>query len=103
MTDAVALKQLIEAAHLCRKAGSDVLKITDFWPLVDAAEAHLATLPRTRMVEVWRVEWAQASHPFCVQQESQSAADEYAEIVRTWIDASCIRVTGPFQQEVPEA
>lgn len=42
----VQLRALVKAAHACRNAGSDVLKIADFWPLVEAVEA---TLPKTKV------------------------------------------------------
>jgi len=53
--DAKNLKHLIWAAKVCRASGADVLKIADFWPLVDAAEAHLATLPREHTYTAWMV------------------------------------------------
>jgi hypothetical protein len=77
--------------------------------LLAAAEAHLATLPKTKMVEVWRVEWAilaidrwvahhrgepsreEAEHLAALIQE----ADTYGNTIR------CVRITGPHQQEIP--
>lgn len=78
--------------------------------VVEAARAHLDTLPRTKMVEVWRVEWAvlainkwvpkhygeptkETAEHFLSQ---LLAADTYGNTVR------CARVTGPHQQEVPQ-
>jgi hypothetical protein len=55
MTDAEKLRELIWCARVFRDAGSDVLKIRNFWPLVEAAEAHLSTLPKVKTVERWAV------------------------------------------------
>lgn len=69
--------------------------------LADAAEQHLATLPRWKEVEVWRVEWASAAFIPCVEQflteeEARRSAHERASLGRT-----CITVTGPHKQRVP--
>jgi hypothetical protein len=69
-----------------------------------AAEAHLATLPKTKMVEVWRVEWAYAAHVgwavearhFPTEAEARTAASH-----RAGNGCRCIRVTGPHMQEIP--
>jgi hypothetical protein len=76
--------------------------------LVDAANAHLSTLPKTKEVEVWRVEFAG-----CVA----TALAEWRPMMRTFTDRvnaesmadsmrgdksfACIRVTGPHKQTVP--
>lgn len=88
-------------AHAATRAALDMALI--------AAEAHLATLPKTKMVEVWRVEWAILSQTrgWLPQQRGETREDADA-----WVDklreadkygnsVSCIRVTGPHQQEVP--
>lgn len=73
-----------------------------------AAEAHLATLPKTRMVEVWHVQWVERVHdadfwhprlvgPFTDHAMAQGCADD----LRDSKVRRCIRVTGPHQQEVP--
>jgi hypothetical protein len=51
--DAEKLEELVRAARDCRRAGSDALKISDFWPLVEAAEALLPSLPREVKVTRW--------------------------------------------------
>ena len=79
--------------------------------------AAYSTLPRTKMVEVWRVEWA---HPLPDPESDRIESDQirrwkpYAAQYSTEADARlkahsvngygnmCIRVTGPHQQEVPE-
>ncbi len=69
--------------------------------LLDAARAHLATLPKTMMFSVWRVEYAQGGFPYSASFHTRIEADRYEATVRNWGDTSCIRVTGPHQQEVP--
>jgi|GEM_PF-3609656 len=72
--------------------------------LADAAES---TLPKTKMVEVWRVEYAQtkingpAFYPFSASFHVEAEAQDYAKVLSKWDDTACIRVTGPHQQEVP--
>lgn len=71
--------------------------------------AARSTLPRTKMVEVWRVE-------FCVVSGDTRSAEPWRAGVWTFrerIDAKveankamppnyrCVRITGPHQQEVP--
>lgn len=79
--------------------------------LEGAIRAHLATLPKTRMVEVetWRVEWTSrvgtkwdprsdsyTNHGYAVQR-FESLKEIEGE------DLRCVRLLGPFvhQQEVP--
>lgn len=76
--------------------------------LREATEAHLATLPKpTKMVEVWRCEWVQYEipKPFSQSEGSGEAskkwAEDHANYLRNYSCYSCIRVTGPHQQEVP--
>lgn len=73
------------------------------WRLVaEAAEAHLATLPKTKMVQTWHVEWAAANIPRIDDPYlSREMAERGAEKRRTHGPGKCIRVTGPHQQEVP--
>ena len=64
--------------------------------LADAAES---TLLRTKMVEVWRVEFAHGSVPHVYHFTKEDEA-------RSWERSpphcySCIRVTGPHMQEIP--
>lgn len=71
--------------------------------LADAAES---TLPKTKMVEVWHVEFAQPHgtewlallHTFRDEATAKRRAATWADDYK---GARCIRVTGPHQQEVP--
>lgn len=74
--------------------------------IINAAEAWAATLPQTKMVEAWNVEFAERSgdnwdigvHAF----RSKQLADEYENGLRAVRPAlRCIRVTGPHQREIP--
>lgn len=72
--------------------------------IVDAAES---TLPKTKMVEVWRVEWAQLRpEGWCGEAEhwpSKAGAESRVQRLEQLLNPgiSCIRITGPHQQEVP--
>lgn len=73
--------------------------------VLEAAEAHRETLPKTKMVEVWRCEWVISwGGPDRLQlgcQSYWSRAEAEREAERLGPGAKCIRVTGPHQQEVP--
>ncbi|HEY1034981.1 MAG TPA: hypothetical protein VGE09_08370 [Pseudoxanthomonas sp.] len=69
--------------------------------LVDAARAHLATLPRFKEVDVWHVEYAQDG-PCLAHYTSESGAHRYADSLRQSPSVSCVRVTGPHKQLVPK-
>ena len=66
-------------------------------------------LPKTKMVEVWHVEWSQYPErwkPFRQSEGSGAEGRAWAEERAVWLTArpdlyTCIRVTGPHQQEVP--
>lgn len=62
-------------------------------------------LPRTKMVEVWRVEFTQYHlgkwTPLIATYETQTEAEKIAEAWRNSLGHCCIRVTGPHTQEVP--
>lgn len=97
----------ISGAH-SREGGNYVKCLTMLGVLKEAAEAHLATLPKpTKMVEVWRCEWVQYEipKPFSQSEGSGEAskkwAEDHANYLRNYSCYSCIRVTGPHQQEVP--
>jgi hypothetical protein len=67
-----------------------------------AAEAHMATLPKTKMVEVWHVEYFDLDDALPrvgVWMDKASAEARVAKMRRE--ASSCIRVTGPHQQCVP--
>jgi hypothetical protein len=67
----------------------------------EAAEKHLATLPKTKMVEVWHVEWALSGLPMLHLHYSKEQAEEAAAYLAREPHRTCIRVTGPHQQEIP--
>jgi len=75
----------------------------DVHVIVKAARAHLATLPRVKDVEVWRVEYAYRCgghyEPTVAQYSSHEMARNHA--VNLGGAASCITVTGPHKQKVP--
>lgn len=68
-----------------------------------------STLPKTKMVEVWRVEYAEHIHkvewrarvrgPFLARCDADNEAVMMAKLFSA--EYACIRVTGPHQQEVP--
>lgn len=71
--------------------------------------AHL-TKPATKIVQVWRVEWAErltgdrewrprSVGPFIEKRMAEGCAGDLAESKLN----ACIRVTGPHDQEVPNA
>lgn len=71
-----------------------------------AASAHLESLPKTKMVEVWRVEmaekkpdgsWKAIAYTF----ESEGDAARDADFMRREPGFSCVKLTGPHLQEVP--
>jgi hypothetical protein len=66
-----------------------------------AAEAHLAALPKTKMVEVWHVEWALNDQPMLHLHLSEADARASAKFIAGEEHRTCVRVTGPHQQEVP--
>ena len=86
-------------------------RVTDMSPsgwdaLRDLIAAAESTLPKTTMVEVWRVEyayrhhvtgdWLAGQHTWPTQDGVEHHADKLRED-----GAACIRVTGPHMQEVP--
>jgi hypothetical protein len=90
------------------------LEVDQAAALALAAEAHLATLPKTAKVSFWRVEFARmgsagkwipdctnGSHasPFTREEAEREAASLAGE--DTLEEYRCIRVTGPHEQEIP--
>jgi hypothetical protein len=74
--------------------------------IVAAAHTHLAAMPKTKIVEVWRVEYAQETDgfsPVCQTFTNPNSARNEAERLRSsqYRRYACIHVTGPHQQEVP--
>ena len=110
-TDRAALERAIEwseqklAAYYCRtEDDSEAVRRTNV--LIDAARAHLETLPKTKMVTVWRVEfaycdganWNARTATFKTEADARSAVKGHKGSAWT-----CIRVTGPHLQEVPDS
>ena len=91
----------LEASNLGPwKSRSDTLRL-----LCDAAES---TLPKTKMVEVWHVEYVDAETLYPAvdvrrdRDNGTFGAEARAERLRKQPSKYlCIRVTGPHQQEVP--
>lgn len=64
----------------------------------DAAES---TLPKTKMTEVWHVEHCELGTPYVMVVGDAVIARARALALSKQTYTSCIRVTGPHQQEVP--
>ncbi len=73
--------------------------------IFSAAEAHLATLPKTKEAQVWRVEYAENTlsgwEPMVIQCDALADAGNEARRLDGYVGYACIRVTGPFKQTVP--
>lgn len=93
--------KLEEAIQQYEQYTGDVIRI-----VVDAARAHLATLPRFKEVEVWRVEWAHPGNKswkpyvahYLTEWEATAKADSCCNHPE---NHACVRVTGPHKQRVP--
>lgn len=74
--------------------------------ILAVCHAAESTLPKTKMANVWRVEFAQrimgAFAPMSASFTSEAEAVGYKSVVQSWANTACIRVTGPHQQEVPQ-
>lgn len=119
MTDHDKLREAINSlGSACQKAlviGPAANRMTrTVWEddLIRVLAAAESTLPRTKMVEVWRVEWASkmTSGKWQVHADhywSSDTAKLRADMLRGVEENSssdtfaCIKVTGPHQQEVP--
>lgn len=81
--------------------GAEAWVSVPYAAFVEVCRAAESTLPKTKMVEVWRVEWAGFTGlPQIEQFDSKTEADRYA-CMKSQMGRRCIRVTGPHQQEVP--
>jgi hypothetical protein len=69
--------------------------------LIDLLNERIATLPRTKMVEVWRVEYASNGLPCIVSFETRGGADGWVSGASGLAYIACIKVTGPHEQVVP--
>ena len=64
-----------------------------------ALYAHL-TKPKTKEIDVWRVDFAVDGEPDCVGCLSEEAAKEFARTAEV-ASYTCIKIIGPYKQEVP--
>lgn len=114
MTDRAVLERaIIDAREAIEVAGRwprrlAYIDVDEGTAILAAAQAHLDTLPKTKMVEVWRVEFAQVKSQTLATWEAASAAfstraeaHQYAQIVTGWSCTAHIKITGPHQQEIP--
>lgn len=100
MTDRETLEETINAIHAC--AGMCMtLHVDRLHQLAKAAQAHLGTLPKTKMVEVWHVEWVSSLKDLNVWVCADKVIAEARALKLKDNDAECVRVTGPHSHEVP--
>lgn len=101
---AIDPEKLEEAIGLAQYAQLGVMQVTlrkeTFGRLLEAARAHLSTLPRVKEVEVWHVEYVYPPYKFVTIREDRANADV---LVGTYErdGALCVRVTGPHKHQVP--
>lgn len=102
--------KLEEAIKMARRGGGDIssgvclqMTVGELHALADAAEAHLAALPKTAMVAVWHIEFASYGKPVIWTRTDRGDADSAAADMRKvgTDQYQCVRVTGPHRQEVP--
>ncbi len=103
MTDHDKLREALQHVHrvFANQGGCTVAVMADDLRILrDAAES---TLPKTKMVEVWRVEFAGAAMglPYIEQDRTREEAEQQARKRRSE-GATCVKVTGPHMQEVPD-
>lgn len=99
---------MIDHAKL-REAIAELRLFARHWPDHDPSKARTlsvcdaaeSTLPKTRMVEVWRVEYATNGVPGIVSFVTRTGADDWVNGAKGLAYISCIRVTGPHQQSIP--
>lgn len=73
---------------------------THMQELIAAAREHLQTLPRTKEVEVWHVEFTCDGLPDVEVYSTRERADKEARDLTDEI-FECVRVTGPHKHVVP--
>lgn len=79
-------------------ASTYTVHYADWLKILAAAES---TLPKTKMVNYWLVEYARYGEPGIIRYGSGLEADNSAAEMRRGDHLACIRVTGPHLQEVP--
>lgn len=102
MTDPDKLREAIRLAGQY----ADIVESGQGFPGLPSAEsmrllarAAESTLPKTKMVEVWRVESAHEGCPCLSQYTNEQDARGWERSPPSCY--ACIRVTGPHMQEVP--
>ncbi len=83
------------ARHTRQVLGCDNPNAATMALLADAAES---TLPKTKMVEVWHVEYCFSGRPLVAVYTTEEMARAHELPHKSY---ACIRVTGPHKQEVP--
>jgi hypothetical protein len=105
--DAKKLKEALDKLHQPANSMSlgavcvshDALKT-----VLAAAESHLATLPRTKEVEVWRIEYAaKDGDEWLTCCKTYKRRDLAYRAFQDHLCAryQCVKVTGPHKQEIP--
>ena len=85
--------------------GGPQTAVVEFHPLQKLrllGERYLDTLPKTKMVEVWHVEYVTNGLPAIGLYKSYPDAERWAVGAAGLAYIACIRVTGPHQQMVPD-
>ena len=102
-TDHDKLREAIDQIRLLAQGRVSAMDGEHFSEAIElVCTAAKSTLPRTKTVEVWHVEWALGSHPMIHLYLSEADARKNATLLAQEQHRTCIRVTGPHQQEVPK-
>ncbi len=103
MTDRDKLREALALVGFWVNTDRVELGPSDWEALALVITAAASTLPRTKMVEVWRVEFAGAAMglPYIEQDRTREEAEQQARKRRSE-GATCVKVTGPHMQEVPD-
>lgn len=84
------------------KHGPYALDIDALLLIMSAAES---ILPKTKMIEVWHVEYAELEFGHWVSKirivDSKSGAETFGTLLKNPAIFACIRVTGPHKHEIP--
>lgn len=97
-----AIKRLRISAPAVGMCGAESTLHVPYKELTRVLAAAESTLPKTKMVEVWRVEGStRGGSPWARTELSRTLADSYAERMLKDVNHCCIRVTGPHSHEVP--
>jgi hypothetical protein len=100
-TDRARLEKAIVSAEECM-AARVIGRREEMQILIDASRAHLDTLPRTKMQEVWHVEYVLGVVPGASVCLTRDEAERWASQLRSdQMDHLCVRVTGPHLHEMP--